>query len=133
MLDTPNQKKPHPVDVQVGRNIRRARTVRGMSQESLADGLEITFQQVQKYEKGSNRVSASKLLGIAGILGVSIETLFDGTGDIPAMELPQVEMTKSEAKLLRYFRALKSPGLQAAAVRVLSAMANDTAVDAEEV
>ena len=133
MLDKPNSKKPDPVDVQVGRNIRHFRTVRGISQEALADGLGITFQQVQKYEKGSNRVSASKLRAIAGRLNVSIETLFNGTGDIPATELPQAEMTKSEAKMLRYFRALKNPGLQAAAVRVLSAMANDTALDAEEV
>lgn len=73
------KKQPDPIDVKVGQNIRSMRMVRGMSQEKLGEGLGITFQQVQKYEKGTNRVSASKLQAIAGILGTEVSFLFGGT------------------------------------------------------
>ncbi len=61
---------PHPVDVHVGQRIRVRRTLRGMSQEQVAEALGLTFQQLQKYEKGSNRVSASRLFELSKILDV---------------------------------------------------------------
>jgi transcriptional regulator with XRE-family HTH domain len=72
------QKSPNPVDRHIGSRVRARRNMLGMSQEKLADALGLTFQQVQKYEKGSNRVGASRLLQIAGILGVNIEFFFEG-------------------------------------------------------
>jgi transcriptional regulator with XRE-family HTH domain len=67
---------PHPVDVHVGKRIRMRRLFLGMNQETLANALGLTFQQVQKYEGGANRVSASRLSAMADILGVPISFFF---------------------------------------------------------
>jgi len=68
---------PNPIDVNVGNRIRIQRKVLGLSQEKLADALGITFQQVQKYENGTNRVSASRLADVARILGLEVSHFFD--------------------------------------------------------
>ena len=68
---------PNPVDVHVGKRIRMSRLLLGMTQETLANALGLTFQQVQKYEGGANRVSASRLSAIARALGVSISYFFE--------------------------------------------------------
>jgi len=68
----------HPIDVHVGGRVRLRRMVVGMSQEKLGEHLGITFQQIQKYEKGTNRISASMLSGIARVLGVSEAFFFEG-------------------------------------------------------
>lgn len=69
------------IDVHVGKRIRLRRTLLGMSQEQLGEALDITFQQVQKYERGANRVSASRLWDISQILDVSIGYFFDDMTD----------------------------------------------------
>ena len=73
MLDT-----AHPIDVHVGQAVRRLRKARGVSQEALAAALGLTFQQVQKYENGANRVSASKLFQISRFLQVEVSAFFEG-------------------------------------------------------
>ena len=70
----------NPVDIHVGKRVRVRRTILGMSQETLADALGITFQQVQKYEKGINRVSASRLYEIAQVLGTPTNFFYDEYG-----------------------------------------------------
>ncbi len=75
MADT--KKVPNPIDIHVGSRIRLRRTMIGMSQEKLGDSLGITFQQIQKYEKGSNRVGASRLQNLAGILNVPVSFFFE--------------------------------------------------------
>jgi transcriptional regulator with XRE-family HTH domain len=74
-------KSPNPVDVHVGKRIRDRRKEVKLSQEKLAEHLGLTFQQVQKYEKGANRVSASKLYEIASALNASVEYFFRGLAD----------------------------------------------------
>lgn len=76
-----NTKSPNPVDIFVGSRIRMRRLMLGMSQEKLGESLGITFQQVQKYEKGTNRVGASRLQAIANTLGVAPSFFFEGTED----------------------------------------------------
>jgi transcriptional regulator with XRE-family HTH domain len=71
-------KAPNPVDKYVGSRVRMRRIMLGMSQEKLGDALGLTFQQVQKYEKGTNRVGASRLQQISEILQVPVSFLFDG-------------------------------------------------------
>lgn len=71
-------KTPHPVDIHVGSKIRQRRTMLGVSQEKLADSLQLTFQQIQKYETGRNRVSASRLFQISEILDTEVAHFFDG-------------------------------------------------------
>ena len=66
-----------PVDMHIGGRMRLRRTMLGLSQESLGDSLGLTFQQVQKYERGANRIGAGRLLQLANILGVSISCFYD--------------------------------------------------------
>lgn len=71
----------HPVDVHVGKRIRHRRWMTGVTQQQLADKVGIKFQQIQKYETGMNRVSASRLWDIADALGVSVAFFFEGFRD----------------------------------------------------
>jgi transcriptional regulator with XRE-family HTH domain len=71
-------KRPDPVDIEVGHRIRIERLARGLSQTALATQLGVTFQQVQKYEKGVNRVGAGRLTKIAEVLGIEVSTFFGG-------------------------------------------------------
>ena len=72
-----NKKKPNPIDVHVGSRVRLRRNMLGMSQEKLGEALGITFQQIQKYEKGANRVGASRLQAIATVLNVPVSFFFE--------------------------------------------------------
>jgi len=107
-----HKKSPSPVDQHVGRRIRMRRMMIGLSQEKLGAALGLTFQQVQKYEKGSNRVGASRLLEIAGVLGVGVEYFYEGlpqvAGDTPRHEpiLEFLTIPESE-RLVRNFVRLK--------------------------
>jgi transcriptional regulator with XRE-family HTH domain len=75
-------KAPNPIDKYVGSRVRMRRLMLGMSQEKLGDELGITFQQVQKYEKGTNRVSASRLQAMSQILQVPVPFFFEGAPQI---------------------------------------------------
>jgi transcriptional regulator with XRE-family HTH domain len=85
LTPTPEARTPNLVDLHVGGRVRMRRKMLGVSQEHLADALKLTFQQVQKYERGSNRVSASKLYEIARALQVPVSYFFDGLAD-PMMD-----------------------------------------------
>ncbi len=95
------QKSPQFVDVIVGNNIRRLRNLHKISQEKLGDVLGITFQQIQKYEKGANRVGASRLQAICSHFGVSISTLFEGADDgtSKGVVLPQLSSKAIEVAM----------------------------------
>lgn len=69
--------KPNPVDVHVGSRVRLRRTLLGLSQEKLGDALGLTFQQVQKYERGANRIGASRLFDLSRVLDVPVSFFFD--------------------------------------------------------
>lgn len=93
---TENKKKPNPIDIHVGSRIRLRRTMLGMSQEKLGESLGITFQQIQKYEKGTNRVGASRLQNIAAILNVPVSFFFeDAPGDQPGSATGMAEASSS--------------------------------------
>lgn len=70
-------RRPNPVDVHVGSRVRLRRMILGMSQEKLGEHLGLTFQQVQKYEKGVNRIGASRLFDLAQVLGVPVQFFYD--------------------------------------------------------
>jgi transcriptional regulator with XRE-family HTH domain len=72
------KKAPNPIDKHVGSRVRMRRMMLGMSQEKLGDALSLTFQQVQKYEKGTNRIGASRLQQISTILQVPVSFFFEG-------------------------------------------------------
>jgi len=77
------KKAPNPIDKHVGARVRMRRMMLSMSQEKLGDALGLTFQQVQKYEKGTNRIGASRLQQISHILQVPVSFFFDGAPNIP--------------------------------------------------
>jgi transcriptional regulator with XRE-family HTH domain len=76
----PRKRRAGQEDVEIGRKIRALRLQRGLSQTSLADGIGLTFQQVQKYEKGTNRVSAGRLQKIADLLETPVMFFYGGAG-----------------------------------------------------
>ncbi len=76
-------RKPNPIDAHVGSRVRLQRMLRGISQEKLGEKLGLTFQQIQKYEKGVNRIGASRLFELANVLGVPVQFFYD---DAPVLE-----------------------------------------------
>ena len=95
---------PDPVDVHVGKRFRERRLSLGMSQTALGDYLGLTFQQIQKYERGANRISASKLWAVSNLFEVPIEWFFEGLGE--AGKGPEDVMTRLEARqLAKYYSA----------------------------
>lgn len=104
---------PEPVDIQVGANIRGLRLLRKMSQMEVAKHLGVTFQQLQKYEKGTNRVSASKLHKMATVFGVRVEALFEGTEGTEQNTVAVLAPIDREAlTLARDFEAITNPNVR---------------------
>ncbi len=94
----------HPVDAHVGKRIRHRRWMLGMTQQQLADRVGIKFQQIQKYETGMNRVSASRLWEISEVLGVSIGFFFEGLdGAEPAPVQGDMIADKEALELVRAY------------------------------
>lgn len=102
----------HPVDVHVGKRIRHRRWMSGTTQQQLAENVGIKFQQIQKYETGMNRVSASRLWDIAKVLNVPVSFFFEGLDAQPAAnsadgDMPGDILTDKEAlELLRSYYAI---------------------------
>ncbi len=86
---------PNPVDIHVGRRVRLRRTLLGMSQERLGDAVGLTFQQIQKYERGANRIGASRLFELTQILDVPVSFFFDDMAD---------ELKSSEGRMAKGLR-----------------------------
>ncbi|PXA95096.1 transcriptional regulator [Caulobacter sp. D5] len=94
----PPRNPPHPVDKHVGAKIRLRRKSLGISQAKLALGLNLTFQQIQKYERGANRISASMLYRLAGVLRAQPAWFFEGLPATDAEEAPSTaQMEKAQA------------------------------------
>lgn len=97
---------PDPVDVHVGRRLRQARFLAGMSQEELGAGIGVSFQAVQKYEHGENRLSASRLYKAAQLLDRPVAFFFEELGD--RAESAAKGFTRDEIELVRHFRQIPS-------------------------
>jgi len=122
-------KTPNPTDKHVGARIRMRRLMLGMSQTALADGLDLTFQQIQKYEKGVNRVGASRLQQIAHIFRVPVEFFFEGGKALSPRQRELVVLYLSYA--LEDVRALSEMGshfLQMAIATISEEASLDTPV-----
>lgn len=100
----------NPIDAYVGAQIKQRRTIVGMSQTELANRLGITFQQVQKYEKGANRVGSSRLYEIAEILGVPIQSFFEGVEEvIQAKNSKKADKRTKDSTLGKFDEFISSP------------------------
>ncbi|MDP3526123.1 MAG: helix-turn-helix domain-containing protein [Hoeflea sp.] len=105
-----NKKKPNPIDIHVGSRVRLRRTMLGMSQEKLGEALGITFQQIQKYEKGTNRVGASRLQNISTILNVPVSFFFEDAPGDPSTGQPGMAEANSSNYVVDFLSS--SEGLQ---------------------
>ena len=119
---------PDPIDVHVGSKIRERRLVLGMSQETLGDRLKISFQQLQKYERGANRVSASTLHRLTQILDAPISYFFDGAPSDNVDEAPHDSERlpkREELELMRDFSMISNRRLRDRIRRLVGAIARE--------
>ncbi|WP_165189070.1 helix-turn-helix domain-containing protein [Caulobacter soli] len=133
MTDKPPSDTTHPVDLYVGARLRIRRKVLGLSQTQLAEALGITFQQIQKYERGANRISASKLYEAARLLQSPVsyffegldETNHDGADDGFAQRMTQFVATPEGLELAGLFPRLDDRRLRRRVVDLVKAMVDD--------
>ena len=126
-------KDPNPIDKHVGGRVRIRRLMLRMSQETLADAVGVTFQQVQKYEKGTNRMGSSRLQQIANFLQVPITFFFEGSpgqskldGKAPSPAyVSEFLSTTDGLSLVRAFVRIKSTKLRRGVVNLVELMADD--------
>lgn len=113
-----NKKKPNPIDVHVGGRIRLRRNMLGMSQEKLGEHLGITFQQIQKYEKGTNRVGASRLQAIASILNTPVSFFFEGAPNQEGGQATGFAEDKSASYVVDFLNTAEGIQLNRAFVKI---------------
>jgi len=128
-------RRPNPIDVHVGSRVRFRRMLLGMSQEKLAEKLGLTFQQIQKYEKGINRIGASRLFDLAQVLSVPVQFFYEevpGNGaDVTAI-LPQGFAETSsgpETSIVEFLKSRDGLELNKAFVRIQDVKARRAIVD----
>lgn len=129
MIDRAETAHPAPLDVALGRNIRTRRKSLGITQAGLGDAVGLTFQQIQKYERGTNRVSFSKLVEISKALNCRVGSLIDGLepGDARpdlSEESGQALATAGALELLELYRQIRLPRLRRALITVTAALAS---------
>ena len=140
--EPPSPKKaPNPIDQYVGARIRMRRIMLGMSQERLGDAIGLTFQQIQKYEKGTNRIGASRLQQVGHILNVPVEFFFEGApnqnGTSPLVDgfgesvgagyVTEFMSTNEGIHLMRAFMKIKDPKIRKRIVDLIEVMSGGEA------
>ena len=130
------KKAPNPIDKHVGSRVRMRRMMLGMSQEKLGDALGLTFQQIQKYEKGTNRIGASRLQQISLILQVPVAFFFEGApappgrpiglGEAPSpVYVTDFLATTDGLTLVKAFMGIQNPRLRRRIVELVEEMAGE--------
>lgn len=126
-----DKKAPNPIDKHVGARVRMRRMMLSMSQEKMGDAVGLTFQQIQKYEKGTNRIGASRLQQFANVLQVPVAFFFEGAPnptnapDFAGVELPT--LNNQELKLVLGFQKITDPDMRSALVAMTEALAQRAA------
>lgn len=136
---------PHPVDYHVGRRLRARRTMLGMSQENLGEAVGVTFQQIQKYERGLNRIGASRLYEFSRVLGVAVsyffEDLTEGTESLNKEETKMLGFSenteifeyerfgnKEVLSLVRSYYEIEDPLVRKRVLSLIKSLANPVVV-----
>lgn len=118
---------PHPVDQHVGARLRRARSLRGHSQAALGEAVGVTFQQIQKYERGANRLSASTLFRLAAFLEFPVEWFFEGlsaaSGASNTVDPVEALLSSREGAAMAAHMANLTPALRRKLLAVMRAFA----------
>ncbi len=144
-LQSRNARKPNPIDIHVGSRVRFRRMLLGMSQEKLGERLGLTFQQVQKYEKGVNRIGASRLFELANVLGVNVQFFYDEAPEfgehkaVPGMaEEPSTDYvggflkSREGIELNRAFAKISDPKVRRSVVELVKSLADEDAYHGEQ-
>ena len=131
--DEKGSRRPNPIDIHVGSRVRFRRMLLGMSQEKLAERLGLTFQQIQKYEKGINRIGASRLFDLAQVLSVPVQFFYE---EVPAngAEVPQFAPNgfaegTAETSIVEFLKSRDGLELNKAFVRIQDVKARRAIVD----
>jgi len=134
---------PHPVDIHVGQRLRLKRTILGKSQESIGKEIGVTFQQIQKYERGINRMGASRLYDFAKSLGVQVSYFFEGFGDYVQAGAAELGMGEPDAaafdhehmnnretlEVMRAYYRIKNPAVRKRIIDLIKAFAEENSND----
>jgi transcriptional regulator with XRE-family HTH domain len=113
-----NKKQPNPIDIHVGSRVRLRRMMLGMSQEKLGESLGITFQQIQKYEKGTNRIGASRLQHIARVLSVPVSFFFEDAPGAPTEQPSGMAEPRSTHYVVDFLSSAEGLQLNKAFIRI---------------
>lgn len=128
---------PHPVDIYVGRRLRLKRTFLGLSQESVGKQIGVTFQQIQKYERGINRMGASRLYDFAKALGIHVSYFFEGFGNytmddantVMGAAEPNIATFENDSvsnretlEVMRAYYRIKNPAVRKRVIDLIKAM-----------
>ena len=123
-------KKPNPIDAHVGSRVRLRRMLLGMSQERLGNSIGLTFQQVQKYEKGANRIGASRLYHISNILDVPVGFFFEEAPGIEGQSAtPGIAEPESEDFILEFLNTREGLELNRSFTKIADAKVRKSVVD----
>jgi transcriptional regulator with XRE-family HTH domain len=122
-------KKPNPVDTHVGSRVRLRRMLLGMSQERLGESMGLTFQQVQKYEKGVNRIGASRLFQISKILDVPVQFFFEEAPHADGAPARGTAEADSETFILEFLNSREGLELNRAFVKIANSKVRKSVVD----
>ena len=131
-VDGKGSRRPNPIDVHVGGRVRFRRMLLGMSQEKLGEKLGLTFQQIQKYEKGINRIGASRLFDLAQVLGVSVQFFYEeapASADAPRLVAAGFGEKPAEGSIVEFLRSRDGLELNKAFVRISDVKARRAIVD----
>jgi transcriptional regulator with XRE-family HTH domain len=132
MEASPAKKAPNPIDKHVGSRVRMRRMMLGMSQEKLGDALGLTFQQVQKYEKGTNRIGASRLQQISETLQSPVAFFFEGAPSLPGAALQGLGEAPSPAYVSDFLATSEGLALTKAFVQIKDGKLRRRVVDLVE-
>ena len=125
-------RRPNPIDIHVGGRVRFRRMLLGMSQEKLGERLGLTFQQVQKYEKGINRIGASRLFDLSQVLGVPVQFFYDeapGGYEQPSSSQPGFADRQAESYIVEFLNSRDGLELNKAFVRITDPKVRRSIVD----
>ncbi len=133
------ENSPNPVDIHVGKKIRQLRTLKGFTQEKLGQAVGITFQQVQKYERGTNRVGASRLYDLSKVLEVPVSVFFEGLGQASSYDTSGSFVAEADTgftedpfkkretlELIRAYYKIPDPGLRKTVFDLAKSLAKQT-------
>ena len=137
-MSSPKKGKPHDVDIHVGGQLRLRRSALGLSQDQLGAAIGLSFQQVQKYERGANRIGASRLYEMSKVLHIPVSYFFEGFGGLSLAEegdssyQPDPVMKRETLELMRAYHQILDSKQRRKILKLVQALAEESQRESEE-